>query len=161
MGSKVFKAKNEYCHVFNDKIVLSKLKDDRDASNLLNVDNNSFKIAIKILHFVFLIWFAYYGFINEVYYIIVISLFWIGSFVYKEVKSYNLSSTNILEKASLKEVKLKDGVFGFTQARFEITFINESGKLKKRLIVLLGSLKDDNHETENALTIMREEGYLY
>ena len=45
--------------------------------------------------------------------------------------------------------------FGATRSVFEITFEQSSGKLKKRLILLPGSLNNGAQETEKALEIMK------
>ena len=59
-----------------------------------------------------------------------------------------------------KEVKLKKALKGLTRSRFEVMFEDEKGKIKKRLIMLPGSLSDGQNETEKAIEIMTEEQLL-
>jgi hypothetical protein len=47
-----------------------------------------------------------------------------------------------------------------TRSRFEVKFEDENGKIKKRLIMLPGSLTGGKIETEKAIKLMKEERLL-
>jgi len=57
-------------------------------------------------------------------------------------------------------VIFKKGMTGISRSRFEILFKNENGKLKKRLIMLPGSLSSGDKHTVTALEIMKDAGLL-
>jgi len=77
-------------------------------------------------------------------------------FVYGIINSVNNSATPIIDRSKIKSVTLKKAIVGLTRSRFEVFFEDESGKIKKRLIMLPGSLFDGQKETEKALQIMSD-----
>tara|TARA_R110002051_G_scaffold255120_2_gene314193 strand:+ start:23104 stop:23304 length:201 start_codon:yes stop_codon:yes gene_type:complete len=60
----------------------------------------------------------------------------------------------------IKKVKYKKAIFGLTRSRFEVLFEDDNQKIKKRLIMLPGSLSNGQKETEKALKIMIDEKFL-
>jgi hypothetical protein len=56
-------------------------------------------------------------------------------------------------------VTYNSGTSGLTRPRFEIEF-NDNGKIKKRLIMLPGTLAGGQNEADKAIQIMREEKLL-
>ena len=77
--------------------------------------------------------------------------------VYGIISSTNNSATPIIDRSKIKNIKFKAAIVGLTRSRFEVFFETENGKIKKRLIMLPGSLTGGKSETEKALIIMREE----
>lgn len=73
------------------------------------------------------------------------------------LKSVNNSATPIIDRTKIKEVRFLKAMVGITRARFEIMFEDENGRLKKRLILLPGSLSNGAIETTKALEIMKNE----
>ena len=57
----------------------------------------------------------------------------------------------------IKEGKFIKAIPRVTRSRFEILFEDEKGKIKKRIIMLPGSLNDGENETEKAFEIMKSE----
>lgn len=80
--------------------------------------------------------------------------------VYGTLTSLNNSATPIIERQKIKNVKLKKAIAGLTRSRFEIFFEDNEGRIKKRLIMLPGSLTDGKVETEKAIKIMTDEKLL-
>jgi hypothetical protein len=80
--------------------------------------------------------------------------------VYGIAKSISNSATPIIDRQKIKEVKFKRAIGGLTRTRFEVLFEDEHGKVKKRLIMLPGSLTDGQNETEKAIKIMSDEKLL-
>lgn len=62
-------------------------------------------------------------------------------------------------RRDIKTTKFIKGTSGLSRSRFEIEF-NEGGKIKKRLILLPGSLTGGLDETDKAVKIMKEEKLL-
>lgn len=77
--------------------------------------------------------------------------------IYGIVNSNNNTATPVIDRRKIKEVKLKKVIIGLTRSRFEVLFEDERGKIKKRLIMLPGSLSGGQNETEKAIKIMTDE----
>jgi len=74
--------------------------------------------------------------------------------------SINNSATPIIERKDIKSIKFKKAIFGITRSRFEVLFKDENEKIKKRIIMLPGSMHQGKKETEIAKKIMKEEKLL-
>jgi hypothetical protein len=156
-NDKIFKTKTGFCHILPDKIVLTR---DGVIGNVakVTVGNNISRIL-----FIYgglslgLFYFAFDSYKNEqIAQPILFGL--IGVYlVYGIVNSINNASTPIIDRNKIKEVKLKKAIVGLTRSRFEVLFEDEQGKIKKRLIILPGSLTDGHNEMEKAIKIMTDE----
>jgi len=156
-NEKIFKTKTGFCHILPEKIILTR---DGIIGNIakVTVGNNIPRIlityggiSIGLFYFVFdsykngqIIQMLFFGLIG-IY------------LIYGIISSINNSATPIIDRNKIKEVKFKAAIFGLTRSRFEVFFKTENGKIKKRLIMLPGSLTGGKEETEKALKIMREE----
>ncbi len=155
-----FKTKTGYCHILKDKIVLTR---DGVIGNMAKVisSNNLTRILIVYTLFAFfLLYLAYKGskegqFFMPLFYGTVSFYLFFGVFT-----SRNNSVTPVIERDKIKGVKYIKATFGLTRARFEVFFEDENGKIKKRIIMLPGSLSNGKVETEKALEIMKQEGLL-
>lgn len=156
-SEKTFKTKTGFCHILPDKIVLTR---DGVVGNVakVTVGNNIARILIIYGAItVGLFYFGYEAYKNgQTLQPILFGL--IGLYlIYGIVSSLNNSATPIIDREKIKDVKLKKAVKGLTRSRFEVLFEDENGKIKKRLIMLPGSLTNGQNETEKAVEIMREE----
>ncbi|MBO0320891.1 phosphoribosylaminoimidazolesuccinocarboxamide synthase [Muricauda sp. CAU 1633] len=157
---KTFKTKRGFCHILPDKIVLTR---DGVIGNVakVTVGNNIARILLIYGAItVGLFYFGYEAYKNgQTLQPILFGL--VGLYlIYGIVSSLNNSATPIIDREKIKDVKLKKAVKGLTRSRFEVQFEDENGKIKKRLIMLPGSLTDGQNETEKAVEIMREEELL-
>jgi hypothetical protein len=159
-NDKTFKTKTGFCHILPDKIVLT---GDGLVGNFSSVTvGNSISriLVIYSLFSVFLFYnsFTYYQKEENT------SALLFGALavflLYGVVKSLNNSATPVIERNNIQEIKFFDAKAGLTRARFEVVFNDDKKKLKKRLIMLPGSLNDGKNETEKALQIMRSEGMI-
>ncbi|RZJ54869.1 MAG: phosphoribosylaminoimidazolesuccinocarboxamide synthase [Flavobacterium sp.] len=157
---KTFKTKTGFCHVLPDQIVLTRDGIIGNVSKTV-VGNNISKILIIYGGLaVFMFYNAFVSFKNQqngsaIFY--VLFAFFLG---YAILKSLNNSATPIIERNKIKDTRFINGKTGLTRSRFEITFEDENGKQKKRLIMLPGSLNDGSKETEKAVEIMKSEKIL-
>ena len=159
-SEKTFKTKTGFCHILPDKVVLTR---DGVVGNVakVTVGNNIARILIIYGAItVGLFYFGYEAYKNgQTLQPILFGL--IGLYlIYGIVSSLNNSATPIIDREKIKDVKLKKAVKGLTRSRFEVLFEDENGKIKKRLIMLPGSLTDGQNETEKAIEIMKEEQLL-
>lgn len=160
MDNNTFKTKTGFCHVLPDKIILTR---DGIIGNVAKVaiGNNISRI---LLIYGGLSLFLLYSAVNcfqtgqtsmSILYAI-ISLF----LIYGTCTSLNNSATPLIERNKIREIKLKKAIFGLTRSRFEVLFEDDNGKIKKRLIMLPGSMTGGQNETEKAIRIMKEEQLL-
>ena len=156
-NEKTFKTKTGFCHILPDKIVLTR---DGIIGNVakVTVGNNISRILIIYGGLSLgLFYFAFDSYKNgQITQPILFGLLGIY-LVYGIVNSINNSATPIIDRQKIKEVKLKKAIIGLTRSRFEVLFEDEQGKIKKRLIMLPGSLTDGQNEKEKAIKIMTDE----
>ena len=156
-NENTFKTKTGFCHILPDKIVLTR---DGIIGNVatVTVGNNISRIL-----FIYgglsigLFYLAFDNFKNgQTAQPILFGLLGIY-LVYGIVNSINNSATPIIDRQKIRDVKFKKAIVGLTRSRFEVLFEDEQGKIKKRLIMLPGSLTDGQNETEKAIKIMTDE----
>lgn len=155
-NSQTFRTKTGYCHICEDKIVLSREKDSNAT-----IESSKNRIGLTFLFYgllsVFMLYhsydryvsghigeFAYYGTMGLIPLILIIT-------------SRNLSSTNLIWRNSIKKIEYRSGTKFVTRSRFLVTFEDEKGQIKKRFIFLPGSLSNGESATAEALEIMKEE----
>lgn len=156
-NEKTFKTKTGYCHILPDKIVLTR---DGIVGEVAKVTVGSNISRILTIYGVLSIGLLYSAFDSYKEGQLVSSIFFglFGLFlVYGIAKSINNSATPIIERQKIKAVVLKKAIVGVTRSRFEVLFEDEQGKIKKRLIMLPGSLTGGQNETEKAIRIMTDE----
>ncbi|MDN3619628.1 phosphoribosylaminoimidazolesuccinocarboxamide synthase [Polaribacter undariae] len=157
---KQFKTKTGFCHILPDKIILTR---DGIIGNMAKVAVGKSITRVIIIYggiSAFLLYSAFDSFQTDQ---IPMSIFYliIGLFLmYGIFTSLNNSATPIIERKDITSIKFKKAIFGITRSRFEVLFKDENGKIKKRIIMLPGSLDNGKNETEIAKKIMKEEKLL-
>ena len=157
---KTFKTKTGFCHILPDRIVLTRDGIIGKVSKV-TVGNNITRILLIYGTIIIgLSYFVFTGYKNgQTVQPILFGL--LGLYlIYGIVNSRNNSATPTIDRKKIKEVKLKRAIKGLTRSRFEIMFEDETGKIKKRLIMLPGSMTDGQNEVEKAVKIMKEEKLL-
>ncbi|MFI2744602.1 phosphoribosylaminoimidazolesuccinocarboxamide synthase [Zhouia sp. PK063] len=159
-SENTFKTKTGFCHILPDKIVLTR---DGVVGNVAKVTVGNNIARILLIYGAITIGLFYFGYeafkSGQILQPILFGL--IGLYlIYGILSSLNNSATPIIDRKKIKDLKLKKAVKGLTRSRFEVLFEDENGKIKKRLIMLPGSLTDGQNETEKAVEIMREEQLL-
>ena len=156
-AEKVFKTKSGYCHVLRDKIVLTR---DGVIGNVANVtmgNNIARPLIIYGLIVIGLFYFAIKNF-NSGQNFSTLFFTALGLFlIFGILKSLNNSATPVIDKEKIKDIEFKKAVTGATRSYFIVRFENDSGQIKRRLIMLPGSLSNGQVETEKALQIMTTE----
>ena len=156
-NDKTFKTKTGFCHILPDKIVLTR---DGIIGNVAKVTVGNNISRILLIYGGLSIAFFYYSFTSyknsQIFQPILYGL--LGLYlIYGIINSLNNSAKPIIDRNKIREVKLKKTIVGVTRSRFEVYFEDENGKIKKRLIMLPGSMTDGQNETEKAIKIMLEE----
>src|SRR6188508_2027482 len=139
---KVFRTKTGFCHVLSDRIILTRNGEIGDISNI----EGGNKIApILMIYAALALLNLYQSYIKfqtgDRFFAIIFGI--IGLLlVFGIFSSINNSSTPIIERNSIKAIKYKKGIPGLSRSFFEVKFQSEKGILKKRLIMLPGSLNN-------------------
>ena len=154
---KIFKTKTGYCHVLQDKIVLTRDGVIGNISKVTIGNNIARPLIIYGLISIGLFCLGIKGFnqgepVPAFLFIILGLLLVLGIF-----KSLNNSATPVIERDKIRNIEFKKAVPGATRAYFIIHFQSDNGQIKRRLIMLPGSLTGGQTETEKALQIMTEE----
>lgn len=154
---KRFETKTGYCHILPDRIVLTR---DGIVGNVatISVGNTIYRILfIYGLLCCVLIYGMYDLFLKGHFFLLTIYGLIVLYLVYGIIRSFNNSATPLIERSRIRKVRFIKGIPGLSRSRFEIKFEDDSGKIKKRLIMLPGSATGGKKETERALDIMKEE----
>ncbi|WP_435579380.1 phosphoribosylaminoimidazolesuccinocarboxamide synthase [Gilvibacter sp.] len=157
---KRFKTKNGFCHILYDKLVLTQ---QGDISNPTPEPPRHKIILLIAVYFAGLLGFYYYAYDaysqGKIFWAVITAL--VGSsFIWGIVNMRNVSYLSEIKRRTIKKVVFKKGIKGFSEARFDIFFEDQNGKIKKRWILLNGNPKDDSAEVEQAVKILKEEGLL-
>jgi hypothetical protein len=154
---KKFKTKTGYCHILDDKIVLTRDGIIGDIAEV-TVGRNIFQVLVLYgLISIGLIYVAIENFIKHDYFLAIIFILLVAYLIYGILSSLNNSATPVIDRQSIKEIKFKKGMVGLTRTRFEVYFKDANGKIKKRLIMLPGSLTGGLTETDIAYKMMLDE----
>lgn len=157
---QTFKTKTGFCHITEDKIILTR---DGIIGNVaeLTSGNNITRLLISYgLIASLMIYNAYNNFKSENWLFFGLSAIAGIYLLYSVFKSINLSTTPIIERNKIKNVKFKPAKKFLTRSYFKVDFEQNVGKIKSRLIMLPGSLNDGTNETEKAVGIMKNAGLL-
>lgn len=158
--TNTFKTKTGYCHVLPDKIVLT--RDGLIGTVSATAVGNHIS-RILIIYGVMVLVLSYSAFQSyqqgHTVQSVILALLAIY-LIYGIFISINNSATPVIERKSIRKIQFKKAIPGLTRSRFEVLFENESGKLKKRLILLPGSLTGGPDETEKAISILKSESLL-
>ena len=159
MEKKTFRTKTGYCHILPDRIVLSP-----DQNTAIDPASGRRKMGKLIFVYTFLIVlslnFAIDIFREGKVGIAPIFIIVPAYLVYALLASINNSAVPVIDRNAITNVKLGEGVRGLTRSRFEVFFKSTGGKVRKRLIMLPGTLSGSDYETAEAVRIMREENLL-
>lgn len=157
---KSFKTKTGYCHILPDKILITR---DGIIGNVaeLTVGKSITRILIIYGAFSVVCFYFTYDIYKTGHYVQAGIWCFIGLYLVNAIaRSINNSATPVIYRNQIREVRFNGGMPGLTRARFEVMFTDTRGQLKKRMIMLPGSLSGGQQETERALKIMREENLL-
>ncbi|MDH5597731.1 MAG: phosphoribosylaminoimidazolesuccinocarboxamide synthase [Cyclobacteriaceae bacterium] len=155
-----FRTKTGYCHVAEDKIILTR---DGLVGNVSKVTVGNSISRILIIYGLLaagLIYFSYDRYVNGntsmAIFFGLIGIYLIVGII----KSRKNSATPVIDRKDIKKVFYKSGIYGLTRPRFEVEY-SDHGKIKTRLILLPGTGANGQKEAEKAVQIMKEEKLLW
>ncbi|WP_210518707.1 phosphoribosylaminoimidazolesuccinocarboxamide synthase [Hymenobacter terricola] len=155
--NQTFKTKTGFCHIMPDRIVLTR---DGIAGNMAKatIGNTIWRaLTIYTILAAVLFYFAFEAFQkgqkSEAIFPGALGIF----LLFGILRSLNNSATPVIERNRIQAVNFIKGIRWVTRSRFEVLFADERGNIKKRLIMLPGSLTGGASETEKALELMMKE----
>ena len=154
---KVFKTKTGFCHILQDRIVLTR---DGVVGNVTAVTMGNNIARPLIIYGIISIGLFYFAFNNfeERQKASAFLFAFLGLFlIFGIYRSFNNSASPVIERAKIKEIKFKRAIPGVARSYFVVFFATDNGQIKRRLIMLPGSLTGGRMETAKALQIMTEE----
>ena len=159
-GEEVFKTKSGYCHVLDDKLVLTRDGPIGDLAQLTTGDNIYRLIITHVLLTLVLIYLIYRNYQKEEWFSLTVFSAAALFMIYSIITSLNKSATGEIMRDRISKITFQPEKKGITRAYFKVHFKDNNGKMKIRLIMLPGSLSGGKEEAEKALNIMRNAGLM-
>jgi hypothetical protein len=155
--SKVFKTKTGYCHINEDEIVLTRNGVIGNAAKVTMGNHIARPLIIYGIISIGCFFLSIKGYNQQDYGGSAIFLVLGALLIINIYKSWNNSGTPIIQRASIKSIEFRKAMPGATRAYFIVYFEDSKGSIKKRLIMLPGSISNGAVEAEKALIIMSSE----
>jgi hypothetical protein len=149
-----FRTKTGYCHITEDRIILTRNGVIGNLSKLAMGNNMARPLIIYGLLSLGLFSLAYKSFSEGEKVSANISLLLGLLLIVSIIKNFNNSATPVIEREKIRDIEFKNAIPGATRAYFIVHFENDNGDLKRRLILLPGSLTNGPKETQKAVEIM-------
>jgi hypothetical protein len=153
---RAFRTKTGFCHITDDEIILSR---DGIRGNVAKVTVGNSISRILVIYGIASMLLLLYAFSQYQHdHVIEAALFGaLGAYLVSGImRSLNNSAAPVIDRKAIRQVKFVRGVRGLTRSRFEVLF-DERGRIKKRLILLPGSMSDGERENEKAVALKRSE----
>lgn len=152
-----FRTKTGYCHLLPEKIVFTR---DGVIGTLAQATSGKNIYQSLILYGITAIGMFYFAFNSyqrgETLWTLIMGfggLYLINAVI----RSRNHSATSTINRTSIVKTEFQKGIPGLTRGRFVVEFKDTSGNLKKRLIMLPGTLAGNEHERDQAIELMEKE----
>lgn len=156
-NEKKFRTKTGFCHVLPDKLVLTR---DGVIGSVAKVAVGNKIPQILVIYGIAVAGTLYSsfltyqdGFVGRAVLLLLVAAY----FLFGILSSMNNSATPVIERKDIQKIVFKKAIPGLTRSRFEVFFEDEQGKIKKRLIMLPGSLLGGEDETQHALKLLQSE----
>lgn len=155
-----FRTKTGYCHILEDKIVLTRTGVIENLEGITVKENSPIILVVYSVIAIGLLFSAWTNYeTGQNFFAIMFGS--VGIFLINGiVRSINFSGTPLIHRADIIQTDFKKGVWGLTRDRFEIIFTDAKGNRRKRLILLPGSFSATKESLAEAMKIMEETGLM-
>ena len=154
---KKFKTKTGFCHILNDKIILTSDGNIDDISKFNPSNTINRNLIFYGISGLLLIFLTYTGFKEKDWYKIIITCGFGIYLIYGAIKSINHSNIPVIDREKIKIITFYPAKKFLTRAYFKVDFEDDKNNIKSRLIMLPGSLSSGLKETNKAYNIMYEQ----
>ncbi|MGB3076180.1 MAG: hypothetical protein WBB36_12700 [Chitinophagales bacterium] len=114
----------------------------------------------SILFIVLFLWFIYLEYERANTYTAVIYLIFAILLSMSFIRSFNYSYDTVIERKRIVQVRFINSIPAITRAYFLISYKNETGKERKRPILLPGLLQKGESEKHHAIEVMKAAGIM-
>ncbi|MCE3228190.1 MAG: phosphoribosylaminoimidazolesuccinocarboxamide synthase [Bacteroidetes bacterium] len=159
-SDKVFETKTGFCHILPESIVITRSNFVAETVNGSGSGKMTRVLFIYIGLAAFFTMAALYNFSRERTTHGILQITMAVFLIYTVITNRNMSVAPVILRNRIKAVKFIKGIPFLTRSRFEIVFEDDAGEMRKRFIILPGSLSGGKEETEKAVRIMRKENLL-
>ncbi|MDI1232750.1 MAG: hypothetical protein PSX81_00555 [bacterium] len=159
-NGKIFRMKKGFCHLLSDRIVFSTratvagITNDNAHSNLIR-----FRIVYLLLSLVYF-YMSYSSYMDQKYFFTAFFAIFLLLNMTAIIQSWKYTAVNVIDKTSIVSIQFFRGINYLTRSRFNVTYTDEKGQVKQRLILMPGSLTGGAQATDKALELMIEEGLI-
>lgn len=154
-----FRTKTGICAVSPEKLILTREVTTGKVARILF--GKSIRLGLIVYGFIgaIALVFGIWQIIGR-HYLGGVFLLLVGIYLYWNViASWNNSSLNQIERSAVESIDIKPPKPPVTRGYFTINF-RHNGKMRKRLIMLPGSMSGGDEEYKKALSVMKETGWL-
>lgn len=159
-NGKIFRMKRGFCHLLPDRMVFSSRA---NIAGITNENANSNRMSSRYFLLLLTALYAYMCYSSyqdgKYFFTAFFAVFFFLN-ITGIIQSFKYTLINVIDKSIIKEIKFIRGIQYLTRSRFDITYTDEKGLLKHRLVLLPGSLTGGKQATEKALELMMEEGFI-
>jgi hypothetical protein len=154
---KIFATKTGFCHILPDKIILTRDGVIGDLAKIVTGNNINQLLFIYSAFSLVLFYLALQNYQEGEALLAIIIIIVAVLLAWNVVRSWNNSTTPVIERNQIKEIHFFPAKTGLTRAYFAVYFYDKQKNIKKRLIMLPGSLASGSQAVEEALRIMQNE----
>ncbi len=155
-----FRLSRGFCHIFSDRLVLSNKRETAEVAHLtIGTKNEKNNKPYWILGIGCVVMGTYYFAKEDYYSFLFFELF--GMYIsYRFYTNKKNHPSPVIARSAIQKVEFDKGISILTSSRFIISYKNDSGELRKRILTLPRSFSQGKMETEKALKLFKEEGLL-
>ena len=153
-----FPTKTGYCRVLEDRIEIVRSGALGTVTQSVYGNKISRSILIYSIASVFMGYIAYDAYRNESWVSMGFSLTFSILFAIVAFNARKNSAAPVVPRSAIERVVFKKAIPGLTRSHILVHFKNEKGKMKKRVIMLPGSMTGGPEATSRALEILKREG---
>ena len=159
MEAKTFRTRTGYCHVFPDKLILSRYKDSKNSAGYSEKDTIGWRLLFYGAITIYILYNSATLYRDDQMVRSILHCAVGLLLLYVTIKSLNNSSIGLIRRDTIRETTFQEAS-GATRAYITVVFEDGKGRIKKRLIMLPGSLSGGREEVKKAKAILAEEGLL-
>ena len=152
-----FPIANGYCHIFDDRIVLTNSADPEDIQSPASSQKASFFRIIQLIVGIILLSAAVVSIWQGAIFGAGSAIFLgIALIIYSQTRKLR-SDSPVIKRSSISEVRFRQEYRNPYRAMFIVQFRDENEQVKNRPIILRGNLRTNQEEIESAYDLMASE----
>ncbi len=152
-----FPVANGYCHIFDDRIVLTNSADPNDVQRPASSQMASIlSIGQLVVGIILLVAAVVSIWLGEIFGASSAIFLGIALIIYSQTRKLR-SDSPVIQRSSISEVRFRQEYRNPYRAMFIVQYRDENDRLKNRPIILRGNLRTNQEEIEAAYDLMASE----